>query len=240
MLPGTSQQIPVSFDAGSLGVGTYSADIQLSSNDPDQATLLIPCTLTISADRNLNLTVMLEGLYDGTGAMRKAQDASGDHFAGSTADQVNVELHNSANYSNIIYSASNVNLNINGTASIMVPAVHSGSYYVTIRHRNSIETTSAAPVSFTGSTISYNFSSAATQAFGSNLKLVSGKYLVYTGDVNQDGIVDSGDMINIDNDASTFATGYIATDANGDGLIDSGDMIMIDNNAGTFISAITP
>ncbi|MBK7031165.1 MAG: hypothetical protein IPH45_19050 [Bacteroidales bacterium] len=240
VLPGSSQQIPVSFDAGSLGIGTYTANIQISSNDPDQAQVLIPSTLTISTDRNLNLTVMLEGLYDGTGAMRKAQDVSGDHFTGTVADQVTLELHDYLNYDNIVYSAPNVNLNTNGTANTLIPAVHSGSYYITVRHRNSIETTTASPVLFSGGTITYDFSTSASQAYGNNLKPVSGKFLVYSGDVNQDGIIDSGDLIGVDNDASTFVSGYVVTNTNGDGLIDSGDMTVVDNNAGNFISSITP
>ncbi|MBK7214009.1 MAG: hypothetical protein IPH88_12075 [Bacteroidales bacterium] len=107
-------------------------------------------------------------------------------------------------------------------------------------HRNSIETTTAIPVSFAGSNITYDFSTAAGQAFGSNQKLIGGKYLIYAGDLNQDGIVDSGDMMGVDNGSSNFLTGYIVIDANGDGLIDSGDMIVVDNNASTFIGSVTP
>ncbi|MBK7214011.1 MAG: M28 family peptidase [Bacteroidales bacterium] len=237
---GNTQQIPVSFEAGSLSAGTYAANIRIASNDPDQPTVLVPCSLTISADRSLNLTLLLEGLYNGSGSMRKAQDESGDHFTGTVADEVRVELRNAANYSSIIYSADNVALNTNGTLQATVPAVHGGSYYITVKHRNSIETTTAVPVSFAGSNITYDFSTAAGQAFGSNQKLIGGKYLIYAGDLNQDGIVDSGDMMGVDNGSSNFLTGYIVIDANGDGLIDSGDMIVVDNNASTFVGAVTP
>jgi len=238
--PGGNQLLSISFNTGTLGVGTYLANIQITSNDPLDPQVLIPCTLTVTNDHNLNLTVMLEGLYNGDGTMRKAKDASGDHFTGTVADQVTVELHHTINYSNLIYSDPNVNLNISGTANVLVPAVHNGSYYVTIRHRNSIATTTAVPVSFSGGTVSYDFSISSSQAYGNNLKALSGKYMIYAGDVNQDGMVDSGDMINIDNDAATFVDGYTNSDANGDGLIDSNDMIMIINNASVFISAITP
>jgi carboxypeptidase T len=238
--PGANQQIPVSFDAGTLAVGSYTANIQVSSNDPDQPMVLIPCTLTISNDRILNLTVMLEGLYNGAGTMRKAQDAAGDHFMGTVADQVTVELHNASTYSTVVFSAANVILNTNGTISMLVPAVHSGSYYITLKHRNSIETTTAFPVSFSGGTISYDFSNAASQAYGNNLKAVSGKYLIYGGDVNQDGSVNSDDIISIQSQAGIYSTGYIATDTNGDGIIDAGDIVITDNNAGQFISKQTP
>jgi hypothetical protein len=89
-------------------------------------------------------------------------------------------------------------------------------------------------------TISYNFTDNASKAFGSNLKNISGNFIIYGGDVNQDGFVDSGDMTPVDNDASNFMMGYIFSDINGDGFVDSADMTIIDNNAANFISMITP
>jgi hypothetical protein len=47
--------------------------------------------------------------------------------------------------------------------------------------------------------------------------------------VNQDGLVDSSDMITVDNESAAFTTGYLPEDINGDGLIDSSDMIYLDN-----------
>jgi hypothetical protein len=47
-------------------------------------------------------------------------------------------------------------------------------------------------------------------------------------------------MIDLDNDATNFAVGYISTDVNGDGLVDSSDMILVDNHASNFIGAILP
>jgi hypothetical protein len=197
--------------------------------------------LTVTAaTKTLNLSsIFLEGLYAGSGTMNKAQDESGDHFPGTTADQITVELHDATTYSTLVYSAINVNLSTSGTASVVIPASNSGSYYVTIKHRNSIETVSAVPVSFAGGTISYAFD-AASAAFGNNLIQNGAYYLIYGGDVNQDGLVDSSDMIAVDNDVAAFVAGYVNTDANGDGLVDSSDMILIDNNAANFISSVTP
>lgn len=195
-------------------------------------------TLTAKA---LNLTVLLEGLYNGAGTMRKAQNAIGDQFPGTTADQVTIELHNSASYASIAYSVPNVNLTTAGTCTASIPGILSGSYYVTLRHRNTIETTTATPIAFTSTPINYNFTNLATKAYGSNMKQLSGGYYVFFGgDVNQDGIVDSGDMLPVDNLSAIFATGYIPEDANGDGLIDASDMLIVDNNSNTFVSAVTP
>jgi len=134
-----------------------------------------------------------------------------------------------------------MNLTTAGASTLTVPGIFSGSYYVTVKHRNTIQTVSASPISFASSPINYNFTNLATKAYGSNMKLMSGGYWAfYGGDVNQDDIVDSGDMIPIDNLSALFTYGYIPEDANGDGIIDSGDMIIVDNNSSNFITAITP
>ncbi len=77
--------------------------------------------------------------------------------------------------------------------------------------------------------------------FGNNLKqMTDGTFTVYGGDVNQDGTIDTGDMTPVDNDASVFASGYIASDVNGDGTVDTADMTIVDNNGAAFISSVTP
>jgi len=191
--------------------------------------------------KTLNIKVFLEGLYAGNGTMNKAQDESGDRYPGTTADVVSVELHNAQDYSQIVHSFSNVNLSTSGDLTLSpVPETLGSSYYVTVKHRNSIKTTTASPVSFTEPDIAYDFTDSASKAYGSNLKPVSGAYVIYGGDIDQDGLVDSSDMISVDNDVSNFISGYTATDVNGDGLVDSSDMILIDNNSSGFVSAILP
>jgi hypothetical protein len=210
----------------SVSSGWYIDDISISD--------------ATAASKTLNInTVFLEGLYLGGGVMRKAQDINGDKFPGNTADQITIELHNSC-YTSTAYTIPNVNLSTSGIATTTVYGDLQGSYYITIKHRNSITTTSANPVSFNGSTVTYSFSSAASQAYGNNMKLVGGKYVVYGGDLTQDGSIDTGDMVSVDNDSYNYMTGYLNSDTNGDGVIDTGDMVIVDNNAGNYISTITP
>jgi len=192
-----------------------------------------------TSSKTLNLTLFLEGLFNGT-TMNKTQGASGNEFPGIVADQITVELHNSTSPFALAGGPYTVNVNTNGTASITVPASLGASYYVVVKHRNSIETWNGSPLSFSGATVSYNFSSSASQAFGSNLKLVSGKYVIYSGDVNQDGVIDSGDFAPVDNDSYTYLSGYLSTDVNGDGVIDTGDMTILDNNAVQYIGKLVP
>ncbi|MBK6966462.1 MAG: hypothetical protein IPH20_21845 [Bacteroidales bacterium] len=114
------------------------------------------------------------------------------------------------------------------------------NYFIVIKHRNSLETWSSSPVSFSGASISFNFTTAASRAFGDNLKQISGVFVIFGGDVNQDGVVDSADMTPVDNDAANYQSGYFPTDVNGDGIIDTADITIIDNNSASYTGVIAP
>ncbi len=188
----------------------------------------------------LSLNLYLEGLYAGNGLMNKARNATSEQFAGSIADKLTIELHPSSNYSSIAFSDNNVSLLCNGSADINIPAAQNGSYYITVKHRNSIAITSKLPVSFTGNSISYAFD-AATKAFGNNLKSMGdGYFTLYSGDANQDGYVDTSDLIILGNQSTSMSTGYLSTDLNGDGVVDALDLILYDNNSSMFVTAILP
>ena len=172
--------------------------------------------------------------------MHPASDEYGAHWGATIADKITVELHNTSNYADVLYTESNVYLHTNGAASLLLPSAYGGSYYITIKHRNSIETVSAFPVSFTGSTINYAFDNA-TKAYGSNMLLmIDGGWVIYGGDVNQDGLIDSDDMAPVENQSASAASGYLFEDANGDGLIDAGDMAIIENNSAIAVSLAVP
>jgi hypothetical protein len=215
----------------SVTTGMYAADVVCFGE----------CTLCTPATKALNLTLFLEGLYAGTNTMNKAQDDMGDHFPGTVADQITVELHNETDYTTIEHTATNVDLNTDGTAAVTVPATFSGMYYVTIKHRNSVETTTAAPVDFSGATITYDFSTAASQAFGDNqLDLGEGVFGIFIGDANQDGIIDGDDLVFMDPDVIAGNIGYLASDLNGDGLVDGDDLVKGDVNIVAGVALATP
>jgi photosystem II stability/assembly factor-like uncharacterized protein len=192
-------------------------------------------------NKSVNFTLFLQGLYNSDlNQMNKAQNASGNQFGGNIADKIDIEIRQAISPYSILQTFNNIDLSTSGICTLSAPYTFSGSYYFVIKHRNSIETWTANPLSLNDSAINYNFTDAASKSYGANMKLINGKYCIYGGDVNQDGIVDAGDMISVDNLSSTFSMGYIPEDANGDCLIDSGDMILIDNNASSFISTINP
>lgn len=117
----------------------------------------------------------------------------------------------------------------------------SGTYYIQLRHRNSLETWSKNGVNYIqDSTLNYDFTFAAAQAFGNNMVLKGTKYCLYSGDVTQDGSIDLSDVILINNNASSFVTGYVNTDANGNSIVDLTDVLIAYNNSLNFISKKTP
>jgi len=87
----------------------------------------------------------------------------------------------------------------------------------------------------------YDFTTAASQAYGNNLKLKGSKYCTYSGDINQDGIIDASDLIKIYNDSYVGVTGrYIVSDLNGDSVVDASDISTADNNVYNGVMKITP
>jgi hypothetical protein len=200
--------------------------------------------LELPVTKTLTVTVYLEGLYIGGSTMAQAFDENGPHFDPGIADKVIVELHDGGNYSNIVYSSGLVALSTSGIVTVSdIPSLLSGSYFITIRHRNSIETTSAAAVSFAGAgPFAYNFSSGSSQAYLDNLNNWGGLgvFVIWGGDVNQDGSVDTGDMNDVENESTAFASGYLAADANGDGFVDTSDMNIVENNSTAFIMFVAP
>lgn len=98
---------------------------------------------------NLNLYVLIEGFYSGGGNMVSVASPS-------VSDTVTVQLRNTSSPYGIAY-ATTVPLNLNGQASIIIPAPYSGnSYYIVVKHRHAIETWSKFPVLFTP-VVNYSF-----------------------------------------------------------------------------------
>ncbi|MEO7356734.1 MAG: hypothetical protein ABIY50_04375, partial [Ignavibacteria bacterium] len=138
------------------------------------------------------------------------------------------------------------------TGTFIFTQAVSGTYYLQIRQRNHLETWSKSGGEFfsAANSNSYDFTTAASQAFGSNQVQIGSEFAIYAGDVAggttpeiygyQDGTVDASDLSAIDNDAFNFASGYIVTDVTGDGIADASDLSVTDNNASNFVSKVTP
>jgi len=180
---------------------------------------------TIPSAISLNVTIGIEGLWNG---LTQVQDT------------VKLFLRNNSSPFGAVDS-SIVKLNSSGNAVANFSNAPDGNYYFQVKHRNALETWSFSAITFTaGQTTIYNFTTSQMQAFGNNLILKSGKWCIYSGDVNNNGSIDASDLALIDNDAANFITGYVQTDLSGDNFVDGTDFSIGDNNAFNFVSVAKP
>ncbi len=155
-------------------------------------------------------------------------------------DTITVELRNSVSPYNVIDSRKGIGGQAVQQLIKFTNAVNGVPYYIVVRHRNSITTWSGSTQTFNNNDLTYDFTSEASQAYGSNMVFVNDVWSFYTGDVDQNGIVDLTDGALIYNDGISFTTGYVNTDLNYDGIADLGDLILQFNNGRKFISEIHP
>lgn len=128
------------------------------------------------------------------------------------------------------------------TGSFTFTNVPAGSYYIVAKSRSGIETWSSAGGTgiIPDSSVAYDFTSSAIQAFGNNVKLSGSRYCIYSGDINQDGYIDLTDVTSVYNDANSFSMGYLKTDLTGDYIVDLADLTITYNNSANFLTSAVP
>ena len=178
----------------------------------------------------VQIIAALEGTYDQ------------NTFSHVREDYITFYLKSSAPPYNTIDSTSLYMYTCFLTNMVIFKNAPDGNYYIAVKHRNTIETWSSAPVSLTNgiSWSSYNFTSSSANSYGNNVVQKGSVWCFYTGDVNQDGIIDATDVSEVDNDAYASLSGSINTDLNGDYFVDASDLGIVDNNAYNAVTAITP
>ncbi len=219
---------------------------------------------TLSGNKTLNIKAFLEGFYDeGSGMMNKAQTVTPDgvtqfdKWPSNHADTLSIELAEAVDPWPVVFQSHSLFINTDGNVSLStIPPALSGNYYIVVKHRQSVETWSAVPVSFAGNTINYDFTTAASQAYGNNQKSLSesGPYGFWGGDVSsmsgtQDGYIDIFDNNAVFNLAQAAGHGYVVEDLTGfspaggigpDGFVDIFDMALVFNNMQQAIGMNTP
>lgn len=226
------------------GVLTINEDYNASGSplDDDSNSNGIPDYLDFSArgSLSLNLKLFIEGYYSGGGTMRPAKHNKDGISPLTDVENITVELHAAAAPFSLIASTTAV-LKTNGNAACTFPPVSVGSYYIVVKSVNGLTTWSESPQSVSNVAITYDFSNSAAKAFGSNLKnLGNGVFGLYSGDLNQDGNIDTIDFPVWQVDSNNFATGNYTTDLNGDGNVDTIDYPLWESNNNTFISTVEP
>ncbi len=157
-------------------------------------------------------------------------------------DTVRAYLRNTAVPFSIVDSSKAVLDSISFNSEFTFYNANSGIYYLMLKHRNSIETWSrSGGTSFLrGFSNSYDFTSSALQAYGSNLVHTGTEYCIYSGDVNQSGFIDLSDVLIVNNDVSNFLAGYVNSDVTGNNLVDLNDLLLTHNNASKLVIVLKP
>lgn len=178
----------------------------------------------------LNIKLAIEGFYNSQTNKLNMKDT------------VTAYLRNTNSPYNIVESVKSVVDSVNMIGNFRYYNVTTGNYFISLKHRNGLETWSkAGGESFeSGRVYLYDYTISNTQAYGSNLTLKGSKYCIYSGDVNQDGVIRDTDLLQTDNDAYGFLTGYVPTDIDGKNFVDGEDLSVIENNAANFVEAQRP
>lgn len=158
----------------------------------------------------------------------------------SLKDTITVEIRNAFSPYNLIESKRGLGGQGVPGQFAFVNAENGTPYYLLVKHRNSVSTWSNVPQTFTNNEMDFDFTSAPTQAFGSNMVMANGEWSFYSGDVNRDGVVDLTDGGMIYNDIINFNSGYVSTDLNYDDITDLSDLLIEYNNSRHFVSEMHP
>jgi surface protein len=195
-------------------------------------------TVKIWVNLKINLKMYFEAFYENGSLKSSLYNANGISDI-ALFDTVQIMLLDSMSNA-IVYSIKSI-ADTGGVCQILIPSAYAGSrYYIGIKHRGSIETWTNSSVLLNNGLV-YNFTSSASKAYGANLKDDgNGIYLIYNGDVNQDGSVDFNDYPDLDISSNNGDLGYYPTDLNGDGSVDFGDYPTLDINSNDGIIALTP
>ncbi len=180
-----------------------------------------------------NVKIAIEGLYN---------SVSNKH---NRKDTVTVLLKNNFAPFTTIDSSIAVLDSVTLTAQTKFNYAPAANYYIVVKHRNSIQTWCKAGGDYFDpmTSDSYDFSSASSQSFGGNMiqtDISPVTFALYSGDVNQDEVIDGSDVLLIGNDAFIYATGYIASDLNGDESVDGSDQSIAENNAYNYVAVVRP
>lgn len=163
-------------------------------------------------EKVISITALIEGFYNGSVMM---------------PDTVTVELHNN-NFPFELIDQTKIFLDANGTGSGSLNNIMNGTpYYIVLKHRNAVETWSAAGQIFSNNYLNYNFTESSNKAFGNNLTLIGTKWCLYVGDINQDGFIETADLNQVYLENVSGAAGYINTDLNGDNYTEIEDLYLV-------------
>jgi hypothetical protein len=96
-------------------------------------------------------------------------------------------------------------------------------YYPVVRHRNHLDVLASASASVSGQSLTFNFTTSPTQAFGINQQAsVGSRAALFQGDMNANGVISVADFNLYTQQAATL-NAYTSTDVNFDGAVTVSD-----------------
>ncbi|MFZ1320414.1 MAG: hypothetical protein WAT71_02540 [Ignavibacteria bacterium] len=216
----------ISNPADSNTTAVYAFIEDTVTNISSGGTLLIDSS-SVAA---LNLKAAISGLYNQTSNQLRARDT------------LKVFQNSITPPYNIIDSTWTIIDSISFSGVCNFKNATTGKYYTVVKYKNGLETWSRSGGDSLkrGSQVSYEFTDDSTKAFGDNLEKKGNLYCIYSGDVNQNGIIDIADLTLVDNGIGNFVSGYSVLDLNGDNFVDLTDAQLTDNNVYNFVTVIKP
>jgi hypothetical protein len=203
--------VPAGNTAGQIAVQTGCGTINSSTN--------FIHVESVSVD----ITLLIEGFHTGGGQMRGI-------LSPVLSDSIEIALAKAiAPYPLLVSLKKPLDISGHGTFDFP-PSFYGDTCYLVVKHRNALQTWSSSPVIFSDTALTYDFTTAASKAFGNNMVNAGGGFAIRSGDVNQDGIIDTVDMELIGASSSLFSVGYIPADLDGDGMAESADYSLVENN----------
>lgn len=109
------------------------------------------------------------------------------------------------------------------------------SYFIQLIHRNSLTVFSKYPVFFSTTNVSFDFTVLPLNLCQSAANSNDGYALLYSGDLNQDGFIDTNDFNILEIAVVNLSSGYIIADLNGDHVADAADFNIMQSNAFLYV-----
>ncbi len=186
-----------------------------------------------SASSSSQIKIVIEGFYDPSSDKMRMKDTARIYM------RYNFSPYNVADSSKAVLDSTTF------AGNFVFENLSSGTYYISAKHRNSIETWSRAGGEsyLSGGAFSYIFSIDSSNSYGANVVRVDNSpltYGIYGGDIDRDGSVDLTDVVTVFNDGNLFLTGYIQGDVTGDNYVDLSDLTLTFNNANEFVAVMKP